>query len=128
MRPTVSPWPTSFGGLGWELRSAKVSVEDDAQEPSIPRDFYICPSSTASAYSANAGCGLVFDPVPGNRQRGCVVALGPENLHHGSGQENQRAGGSLRDIQELAGHASLGTMQRYIAGDTAAKRNVIALI
>ena len=38
------------------------------------------------------------------------------------------AGGSLRDIQELAGHSSLATTQRYIQGDSAAKRNVIALI
>jgi site-specific recombinase XerC len=32
------------------------------------------------------------------------------------------AGGSLSDVQELAGHASLATTQRYIQGDTAAKR------
>jgi integrase/recombinase XerD len=38
------------------------------------------------------------------------------------------AGGSLRDVQELAGHSSLATTQRYIQGDTAAKRNVIGLI
>jgi site-specific recombinase XerC len=36
--------------------------------------------------------------------------------------------GSLRDVQELAGHTSLATRQRYIQGDTAAKRNVIKLI
>jgi len=34
-------------------------------------------------------------------------------------------GGSLRDVQELAGHASLATTQRYIQGDTAAKRRMI---
>ncbi len=33
-----------------------------------------------------------------------------------------------RDVQELAGHASLATTQRYIAGDAEAKRRVVALI
>ena len=37
------------------------------------------------------------------------------------------AGGSLRDVQELAGHASLQTTQGYIQGDTAAKRRVVDL-
>jgi integrase/recombinase XerD len=38
------------------------------------------------------------------------------------------AGGSLRDVQELAGYSSLATTQKYIQGDTAAKRNVMKLI
>jgi len=38
------------------------------------------------------------------------------------------AGGSLRDVQEMAGHSSLSITQRYIQGDSAAKRNVIGLI
>jgi integrase/recombinase XerD len=38
------------------------------------------------------------------------------------------AGGSLRDVQELAGHSSLATTQRYIQGDTEAKRKVVGLV
>jgi integrase len=38
------------------------------------------------------------------------------------------AGGSLRDIQELAGHSSLATTQRYIQGDNRAKQNVVRMI
>jgi integrase/recombinase XerD len=37
------------------------------------------------------------------------------------------AGGSLKDVQELAGHSSLSTTQRYIQGDTEAKRKVVDL-
>lgn len=37
------------------------------------------------------------------------------------------AGGSLKDVQELAGHSSLSTTQRYIQGDTDAKRRVVDL-
>jgi integrase len=39
-----------------------------------------------------------------------------------------RAGGSLRDVQLLAGHRSLLTTQRYIDGDTDSQRQLVALI
>jgi integrase/recombinase XerD len=39
-----------------------------------------------------------------------------------------RAGGSLRDVQILAGHRSLLTTQRYIDGDTDSQRQLVALI
>jgi site-specific recombinase XerC len=45
-----------------------------------------------------------------------------------SAREITQCGGSLRDVQELAGHASLATTQRYIAGDAEAKRRVVALL
>lgn len=39
-----------------------------------------------------------------------------------------KVGGSLHDVQQLAGHASLQTTQRYIEGDSDAKRKLVSLI
>jgi integrase len=38
------------------------------------------------------------------------------------------AGGSLRDVQQLAGHTSLNTTQRYVDGSDEAKRRVMKLL
>ncbi|MBX3519593.1 MAG: site-specific integrase [Xanthobacteraceae bacterium] len=38
------------------------------------------------------------------------------------------AGGSLRDVQILAGHRSIQTTQRYIDGDSDAQRKLVSLI
>lgn len=37
-------------------------------------------------------------------------------------------GGSLRDVQQLAGHKNMHTTQRYIDGNEAAKRKIVDLI
>ena len=39
-----------------------------------------------------------------------------------------QAGGSLRDVQLLAGHRSLVTTERYIDGDSHAQRKLVALL
>jgi integrase/recombinase XerD len=39
-----------------------------------------------------------------------------------------KAGGSLRDVQQLAGHRSIEHTQAYIDGDTRAKRRLVNLL
>ena len=39
-----------------------------------------------------------------------------------------KAGGSLRDVQELAGHRALTTTERYIVGDRDAQRRLIKML
>jgi integrase/recombinase XerD len=59
---------------------------------------------------------------------GCSSHSGRRTFITRAARKITEAGGSLRDVQQLAGHASLHTTTRYIEGDTEAKRRLIALI
>lgn len=59
---------------------------------------------------------------------GCSSHSGRRTFITRSARMLARTGGSLRDIQELAGHKALTTTERYIAGDRAAQRRLIKLI
>jgi integrase/recombinase XerD len=59
---------------------------------------------------------------------GCSSHSGRRTFITRSAMKIVEAGGSLRDIQQLAGHSSLGTTQRYIEGNSEAKRKLVNLI
>lgn len=59
---------------------------------------------------------------------GCSSHSGRRTFITRSARILARTGGSLRDIQELAGHRALTTTERYIAGDRAAQRRLIQLV
>ena len=59
---------------------------------------------------------------------GCSSHSGRRTFITRAARKIGEVGGSLRDIQQLAGHASLGTTARYIEGDHEAQRKVVALI
>ncbi len=59
---------------------------------------------------------------------GCSSHSGRRTFITRAARRVSAAGGSLRDVQQLAGHASLQTTQRYVEGSTDAKRRLIALI
>jgi integrase/recombinase XerC len=59
---------------------------------------------------------------------GCSSHSGRRTFITRGARKISEAGGSLRDIQQLAGHASLQTTARYIEGDAEAKRKVVAMV
>jgi integrase/recombinase XerD len=59
---------------------------------------------------------------------GCSSHSGRRTFITRAVRKVSEVGGSLRDVQQLAGHTSLAMTQRYIEGDTDAKRKLIALI
>jgi integrase len=60
--------------------------------------------------------------------QGCSSHSGRRTFVTRAARLVHRAGGSLRDVQLLAGHASITTTQRYIDGDSDAQRKLVALI
>ena len=59
---------------------------------------------------------------------GCSSHSGRRTFITNAARKISTVGGSLRDIQSLAGHSSLQTTQRYIEVDNRAKRLVIDLL
>jgi integrase/recombinase XerD len=59
---------------------------------------------------------------------GCSSHSGRRTFVTRAARLAHKAGGSLRDVQLLAGHRSIQTTQRYIDGDTDAQRKLVSLI
>jgi integrase len=59
---------------------------------------------------------------------GCSSHSGRRTFITNAARKISTVGGSLRDIQALAGHSSLQTTQRYIEGDAESRKRVVDLI
>ena len=59
---------------------------------------------------------------------GCSSHSGRRTFITYSARLISRAGGSLRDVQELAGHRAITTTERYIEGDRDAQRRLVHLL
>ena len=60
--------------------------------------------------------------------KGCSSHSGRRTFITNAARKISTVGGSLRDVQMLAGHKALSTTQRYIEGDVEAQKRVVDLV
>ena len=64
--------------------------------------------------------------MPVRMRDNCMLSV--QSNAGGGGMKRRGAGGSLLDVQALAGHSSLNTTQRYIEVNLDAKRRVVEVV
>ena len=109
-----------------DLRAALVDLREGEPEPSPDRP--VVRSERGGPMTAKAIVDWFADLYAEVGLAGCSSHSGRRTFVTNAARAIHRAGGSLRDVQELAGHRSLTTTQRYIEGDGDAQRRVVALI
>ena len=91
-------------------------------------DMFVIQTERASQTSAQAVVNL-FQKWYGNIGFvGCSSHSGRRTFITNVAKKISTVGGSLRDVQFLAGHSSLQTTQRYIEGDSEARKRVVDLV
>jgi integrase/recombinase XerD len=113
--------------LNRDLRAALVALHAERgtdAKPTLPVIY----SERARGLSANAVAVWFLRLYDALGMEGCSSHSGRRTFVTRLANRIVEAGGSLRDVQELAGHSSLATTQRYIQTSVSAKRKAINLI
>lgn len=93
-----------------------------------PLTGHVIRSERQDHLSARSGVNWFSSVYHDLRLVGCSSHSGRRTFITTSARVLAKTGGSLRDIQELAGHRALTTTERYIEGDRAAQRRLIELL
>ena len=110
-----------------QLKAALIALHRERGErvrPDLPivhseRDRGLSPAAVAVWFHrVYSGLGMI----------GCSSHSGRRSFITRAARKIGEVGGSLRDVQQLAGHANLGTTARYIEADADAQRKLIELI
>jgi Phage integrase family len=105
LRATLAAW--------WAAaQSAGPVIVSERGGPMTPQSVVV--------WFANAYRLIGLDGCSSHSGRRTFITRAARLAHH--------AGGSLRDVQLLAGHRSIQTTQRYIDGDTDAQRKLVSMI
>ncbi len=96
--------------------------------PARTSDTHIVASNRGGAMRANSIVNWFVTMFAELELDGCSSHSGRRTFITTAAKNVHRAGGSLRDVQLLAGHRSIDTTQRYIEGDTQSQRRLVSLL
>jgi integrase/recombinase XerD len=113
--------------LNSRLKEALASLHGSRERKTAPHQPVIC-SERGGRMSAATVTVWFYRLYNDMGLVGCSSHSGRRTFITRAARRVVEAGGSLRDIQQLAGHANLGTTQRYIEGNSEAKRKLVNLI
>jgi len=113
--------------LNWTLQQALVDLyqlRGDVVHPDRPVVY----SERGGPLTASSVTKWFFHLYRDLGMAGCSSHSGRRTFITRAARKVSEVGESVRDVQQLAGHGSLQTTQRYIEGDTEAKRKLVQLI
>jgi len=110
-----------------DLKAALIQLHRDRGEKARP-DMPVIHSERDRGLSAAAVVVWFHRLYADLGMVGCSSHSGRRSFITRAARKISEVGGSLRDVQALAGHSSLGTTARYIEADHDAQRKVVALI
>jgi integrase/recombinase XerD len=110
-----------------ELKTALLALNKEAKDSPRPSPFVVTserdrPMSAAVIVNKFAGWYRALGFV------GASSHSGRRTFITNAARRISTVGGSLRDVQLLAGHSALGTTQRYIEADGMAQRRIVELV
>ncbi|MDC0886218.1 site-specific integrase [Altererythrobacter sp.] len=93
-----------------------------------PREGPLIMSERGGAMTPRSVVNWFHDCYAALRLSGCSSHSGRRTFITHAARMISRSGGSLRDVQELAGHRALSTTERYIQGNRDAQRKLIRFL
>jgi len=112
--------------LNKELRAALLQIQKS--QVGGRRSEFVVTTERATQTSAAAIVNLFAAWYERLGFNGCSSHSGRRSFITNAARKISTVGGSLRDIQMLAGHASLATTQRYIESNGDAQRRIVELV
>lgn len=112
--------------LNRELRSALIELRQSGSL-SRPSSFVVTTERTGRT-SSQAVINMFSGWYRDLGFSGCSSHSGRRTFITNAARKISTVGGSLRDVQALAGHSNLATTQRYIEADVAAQQRIVQLV